>query len=215
MAFSTIESCWKDCYLWCDLVDLLFVEGTGTAYENHWSMNRKEKTAENLKDCGIISVTKRGNDALFGVWRENTLLYASMKFTFLYVYIIKSSCTLISAMFHDPFALKSSLSFCRWPGGLHGPRLLLAATVPCQLTVPGLPGPPRYHPGDTSTNLPAELAFVLRSDQVPDWQRQHSHHPRRQSLRRRVSEFSFFFSKSVSHLAMVRCEMANCFKKEH
>ena len=39
------------------------------------------------------------------------------------------------------------------------------------------------------THLSAELAFVLRSDQVPDWQRQYSHHPRRQSLRRRVSEF--------------------------
>lgn len=46
------------------------------------------------------------------------------------VCIGKSSCTLKSAALHVAIALKCSLPFCRWPGGLHGPRLLLAATVP-------------------------------------------------------------------------------------
>lgn len=42
----------------------------------------------------------------------------------------KSFCTLKSAALPVSIALKCSLPFCRWPGGLHGPRLLLTATMP-------------------------------------------------------------------------------------
>ena len=71
---------------------------------------------------------------------------------------------------------------CRRLGGLHGPRLLPPAPLSRQPAVPGLPRPSGHHPGDTGPRVPAELAFLLRPNQVPRGQGQHAHHPRGEPL---------------------------------
>lgn len=48
----------------------------------------------------------------------------------------------------------------RWPGGLHGSRLLSAGNLSHHLSVCGLPGPPGHHPGDTD---------VLYTEQLEDF----------------------------------------------
>lgn len=77
----------------------------------------------------------------------------------------------------------------RWPGGLHGSRLLSAGNLSHYLPVCGLPGSPGHHPGDTDVLCTEQPTDFLWQGALPCGQGQHPHNPWSKPLRWQVSDF--------------------------